>query len=330
MRFKLSARLLLFAGLCICLTSGEMWLNNAHPFNTYRIAFTFSELGNAEIYVMDSDGGNQENLTNHPAYDGFPDWSPDGTKIAFVSTRDKVAAQIYTMDADGKNPIRLTDGPRHKSAPDWSPDGGKIAFTVHPDFGVDVVHHIDVMDADGKNRKRLEDFAEEPSWSPNGGEIAFVSWRAWANDKANEIYVISADGQKLKRVTHDLANQHHPSFSPAGGQIAYYALDKEFDQIYVIDTDGTNRVRLTHEQQNHGDPAWSPDGQTITYRIQGGDLLGTIHLMTADGIHLKKLRDNHGGSDSQPDVSPLGLTVSPASNKSTIWGSLKKVELNHR
>ena len=96
--------------------------------------------------VMDADGGNQENLTNNPAYDHVPDWSPDGTKIAFVSDRNGGASQIYVMDADGKNPIRLTDGRRHKSHPDWSPDGQKIAFTVNPGWINDWVHHIAVME----------------------------------------------------------------------------------------------------------------------------------------------------------------------------------------
>ena len=97
---------------------------------------------------MDADGGNQENLTNHPAYDYYPDWSPDGTKIAFVSDRNGDRTQIYVMDADGKNVIRLTDGPGQKYDPDWSPDGRKIAFSVH---GWDL--HIAVMDADGGNRE---------------------------------------------------------------------------------------------------------------------------------------------------------------------------------
>ena len=84
-------------------------LRHALAVNTGRIVFTSLRDGNAEIYVMDAGGGNQENLTNHPAYDGEPDWSPDGTKIAFVSDRNGDRIQIYVMDADGKNPISLTD-----------------------------------------------------------------------------------------------------------------------------------------------------------------------------------------------------------------------------
>ena len=129
-----------FVGLTVVLLSGELWLKNALAVNTGRIVFTSMRDGNAEIYVMDADGGNQENLTNHPAYDAQPDWSPDGTKIAFESWRDGTG-EIYVMDADGKNPIRLTDGPGGKRHPDWSPDGGKIAFSVN-----DLEDYIAVMD----------------------------------------------------------------------------------------------------------------------------------------------------------------------------------------
>ena len=88
MRFKM-IRCLLFAGLCICLMSEEFRLRKVLAANTGRIVFKSLRDGNAEIYVMDAYGGNQKNLTNHPADDRQPDWSPDGTKIAFVSRRWK-------------------------------------------------------------------------------------------------------------------------------------------------------------------------------------------------------------------------------------------------
>ena len=97
MGFKAIPRCLLFSVLCVCLTIGGLWLRNALASNTGRIVFTSVRDGNLEIYVMDADGGNQENLTNHPAYDYYPDWSPDGTKIAFASRRNGDVYQIYVM-----------------------------------------------------------------------------------------------------------------------------------------------------------------------------------------------------------------------------------------
>ena len=317
MRFKLTPRSMLLAALCVCLTSEELWLKKGLSSNTGRIVFRSLRDGNSEIYVMDANGGNQENLTNHPAYDGLPDWSPDGTKIAFVSDRDSGREQIHVMDADGKNVIRLTDVRVGMRRPDWSPDGKKIAFSVE---GWE--WRIVVMDADGNNHVRLEDQAWDPSWSPDGGTIAFVSGR----DGGAEIYVIGVDGRGRKRVTHDLAPKGDPSFSPDGRRIAYVVREPHGPgQINVVGADGKNRERLTHNVENNWGPAWSPDGQVIAYFvIVDGDFHATIHLMTADGKYLRQLSDGRNARDSEPAISPLGLAVSPASKTTTIWGSLKK------
>ena len=319
MRFKLIARCLLFAGLCVCLTIGELWLRNALASNTGQIVFSSLRDGNTEIYVMDANGGNQENLTNHPAYDAESDWSPDGTKIAFVSGRDGGGTQIYVMDADGKNVIRLTDGRGRKGDPDWSPDGRKIAFSVD-----EAVDHIDMMDVDGRNREKLEDEVRYPSWSPDGREIAFVSLR----DGLSEIYVIGVGGQGRKRVTHDLESKFNPSFSPDGRRIAYDG-GHEFLHIYVVGADGRNRVRITHNEESPSAPAWSPNGQVIAYYVwHGGWGHRTIHMMASNGRYIRQLSDGRDARDYNPDISPLGLAVSPASKTSTIWGRLKKLTPN--
>ena len=321
MRFRPIARCLLFTGLCICLMSEEFQLRKVLAANTGRIVFKSSRDDNREIYVMDAYGRNQVNLTNHPAYDSDPDWSPDGTKIAFVSDREGGREQIHVMDADGKNVIKLTDLRVGINRPDWSPDGQKIAFYVPgPDW------HIVVIDANGDNRVRLEGQAAGPSWSPDGSTIAFVSSR----DGGNEIYVIDVDGRGRKRLTHDLAPKADPSFSPDGQRIAYVAAEhlgpKQIGpgQIYVVGARGGKRERLTHNEENNWGPAWSPDGQVIAYYvIEDAEFHATIHLMTADGKYIRQLSDDRNARESGPDISPLGLGVSPASKESTTWGRLK-------
>ena len=122
-----------------------------------QIAFVSDRDGNGEIYVMDTDGKNQRNLTNHPAGDTAPAWSPDGRRIAFVSTRRRGTSDIYVMDAKGRNVQRLTDHPESDDQPAWSPNGRKIAFSSNRDGNWEVY----VMDTDGKNQRNLTNHPRE-------------------------------------------------------------------------------------------------------------------------------------------------------------------------
>ena len=333
MQFKLAAGFLLFAGLCVYLTSVDMLLREGFATPNSRIVFTSAihdrrwvGVTHAEIFVMDADGGNQERLTNNTASDEFPTWSPDRTKIAFVSNRDHGLFQIYVMDAHGKHTIKLTDGLRRKGDLDWSPDGRKIAFTSWE--GQDRQNpRITVMDADGNNAFKLTD-GKSPSWSPDGRTIAFASGRDWRD----QICVIGVDGDGLEKVTQDRAIKDTPAWSPDGKRIVYMALlEGETFQIYVIGVDGRNRKRLTRKQENHMDPTWSADGRLIAY-VWSPDIFvnppAKIRLMTVDGKYLKQLSDDHRGNDYYPDFGPVSLAVSPTARTATIWGRVKKLANN--
>jgi len=89
-------------------------------------------------------------LTDNVSSDGSPSWSPDGTKIAFCSTKDG-NAEIYVMNADGTGAIRLTNNPAWEDSPSWSPDGTRIAFDSSRDGNTEIY----VMNADGTGQTRL-------------------------------------------------------------------------------------------------------------------------------------------------------------------------------
>ncbi|MBI2650263.1 PD40 domain-containing protein, partial [Candidatus Woesearchaeota archaeon] len=115
-----------------------------------KIAFVTNRDGNDEIYIMNSDGTGATRLTDNPASDNDPNWSPDGTKIGFRSERGG-GSGIYVMNADGSNVNRLSPVPGFDSQPTWSPDGTKIAFSSTRDGQPEIY----VMNADGTNAKRL-------------------------------------------------------------------------------------------------------------------------------------------------------------------------------
>ena len=327
MRFKLTPSSMLLAALCISLMSEELRLRSALASNTPRIVFTSSRDGNHEIYVMNADGKNQKRLTDHPRADIQPSWSPDGKKIAFASYRNGGNIQIFVMDSDGQNPTRLTDEVRDV-LPDWSPDGQKIAFTGYRNEGVHGEawnRNIYVIDADGKNRKRLAGIAGNnsyPAWSPDGQRIAFVNS---GGELGSQIYVMDSNGENSKRLTDDAGGKSSPSWSPDGQSIAFILTS----QVYVMDSDGKNPRKLT-DGPHDVNPTWSPDSEMIAYESWRGRI-GEIHLMTADGKHIKKLSHVRERGDYMPDwINPGAFAVSPVGNRITVWGRLKKLAPNLR
>ena len=262
-----------------------------------KIAFCSESGGNFEIHIMDADGSNQRNLTNHPDNDYSPSWSPDGTKIAFSSWRDG-EGEIYVMDADGSNPRNFTNHYSDDQFPSWSPDGTKIAFTSDRDGNLEIY----VMDADGSNQRNLTNHPYHdwvPSWSPDSTKIAFMSNR----DGEYEIYVMDADGSIIMRLTNNSAYDCYPSWSPDGTKIAFESERDGHPEIHVMDADGSNQRNLTNHLYFDRNPSWSPDGTKIAFdSYRDGD--SEIYVMDADGSNQRNLT-NHPYRDSDPSWSPF-------------------------
>jgi len=163
-----------------------------------------STTDNPDIFVVNADGTGQVRLTTHSGRDWLPVWSPDGSKILFLSDRDG-PGEIFSMDPDGSGQTNLTGSAAADGWPVWSPDGKRIAFQRYRDGNAEVY----VMNDDGSGVSRLTSntaFDGGPSWSPDGTRLAFESDRGGNS----EIYVMNDDGSGQTRLTDHAALDAYP------------------------------------------------------------------------------------------------------------------------
>jgi len=209
------------------------------PVGQCRIAY---EQG-GDVYVRNCDGSGVLRLTDRPAGDWLPAWSPDGTQIVFCSDHHAIGEgrnQLYMMDADGSNLTRLTNTESNDEHPSWSPDGSRIAF--HSGCALAVIN------ADGANRTTLVEARDDlcvgfPTWSPDSRRIAFRSLVSSGDTGfyQHDIYVVDDGGSgilKLASFTSEERGQY-VVWSPDGSRVAFDILLDGQWKYYAVNSDGS-------------------------------------------------------------------------------------------
>jgi Tol biopolymer transport system component len=247
-----------------------------------------------DIYGMDADGKHVRRLTQSPAFDGFPQWSPDGRRIAFYSQRSS-KGDVWVMNADGSGQRNLTRNAAHDSPGSWSPDGRRIAFDTDRDGNGELY----VMNADGSGQRILSPSPSSqehsPQWSPDGRTIAFVTDR----DGNSEIYTMTADGKNLRNLTHSPANDAGLGgvegllWSPDGSRIAFVSTrdtrDNDNPEVYVMNADGSAVHRLTRAPGVESLLSWSPDGRRLAFDRYPSSPRWAFFTVNADGTGERKV-----------------------------------------
>ena len=263
-----------------------------------RIYFVSARSGQKEIWSMDYDGANQQQLTHLRSIALSPHLSPDGSRIAFSGVfHGNWNILMYSNDLN-----RLVSFPVFGGAnlsPAWSGDGTRLAMSSSRTGDPEIY----TCDANGGNLKRLTEVKGpdvSPVWNPKtGAQIAFVSGRTGLP----QIYVMDSDGSNVQRIT-NTGYAVSPSWSP-NGQYLLFSWIRRYgpgapggDDIYIMDVASHQWVQLTHDGGRNDFPSWAPDGRHIVFQSNrsGSEQIWT---MLADGSQQRQLTTS--GRNSQPN-----------------------------
>lgn len=247
-----------------------------------RIVFTAETLKGKELFVIDYDGANLQQLTDTGSLNLNPAWDPDGSAIVYTSyANDNPDLWVYQLTTGKSEPLLQRHG--LFASPAWSPDGRSLLFvsTRHGNAEIYVLLRNSGRVARLTHHPAID---ASPSWSPTGRQIVFTSDRLGTP----QIYIMGAEGTDVQHLPVPADYADSPAWSPRGDKIAYVARGPSGFDIFVYDIASEESMQLTMNQGSNEDPTWSPNGYRLAFtstRDGGRD----IYSMLWDGSGVERL-----------------------------------------